>query len=163
VLAESLRFRLEHQLDALALVLRDVNPVDLGWRGPDGRWSAHQNLAHIARHQDVLLERLERILAEDRPRLARYRAEDDEAWPAWSALGTHEVLERLHGGRRQLLTRLAGLSDASLARTAQHPVFGLMSVPDWLEFFLLHEAHHLYVALGRLGEARRARGAPTPA
>jgi hypothetical protein len=31
-------------------------------------------------------------------------------------------------------------------------------VAGWLEFFLLHEAHHLYTALVRVGEAvRRAR------
>jgi hypothetical protein len=152
-----LRFRLEHQLDALALVLRNANPADLAWRPAPGRWSAHQNLAHIARHQDVLLQRLERILAEDAPRLARYVAEEDEAWPAWAALPGGEVLERLRDGRRQLLARLDGLTEAQLARVAEHPVFGPMAIPEWLEFFLLHEAHHLYTILGRLGEARRAR------
>ena len=33
-----------------------------------------------------------------------------------------------------------------------------MDVPGWLEFFLVHEAHHLYVVLQRLAEARAARG-----
>jgi hypothetical protein len=27
-------------------------------------------------------------------------------------------------------------------------------VPRWIEFFLVHEAHHLYVVMTRLGEAR---------
>ena len=35
--------------------------------------------------------------------------------------------------------------------------FGAMSVPAWLDFFLLHEAHHLYVAMGGLAEARHRR------
>jgi hypothetical protein len=156
MLAESLRSRLQGQLDALDLVLRDATPAGLGFRPAEGRWSAHENLAHLARHQDVLRARLERILTEDRPLLARYRAEEDPEWPAWAALGTEEVLERLREGRRSLLARLQGLAPEQLARTAEHPAFGVMGVADWLEFFLLHEAHHLYTALGRLGEARRS-------
>jgi len=35
------------------------------------------------------------------------------------------------------------------------PAFGEMSVAGWLDFFLLHEAHHLYTALVRVGEASR--------
>ena len=35
-------------------------------------------------------------------------------------------------------------------RVGVHPVFGLMTIPLWLEFFLLHEAHHLYVVLHRV-------------
>jgi hypothetical protein len=157
VLAEPLRSRLAHQLDALEMVLRGALPADLRWRPADGRWSAHENLAHVARHQDVLRERLERILAEDRPRLARYRAEEDEAWPAWAALDTGEVHRRLAEGRHELLARLDALTPAQLDRVAEHPVFGVLAIPDWVEFFLLHEAHHLYTALGRVGEARRAR------
>lgn len=158
MLAEPLRSRLAHQLDALDMILRGASPEDLGWRPADGRWSALENLAHAARHQEVLRQRLERILKEDRPWIARYRAEDDEDWPAWTALPALEVLRRLARGRRALLAWLDALPADRLARTGEHPRFGVMAIPDWLEFFLVHEAHHLYTALGRLGEARRARG-----
>ena len=49
-----------------------------------------------------------------------------------------------------------GLSPAETARTGLHPTFGEMDVTAWLEFFLLHEAHHLYIALVAIGEASRA-------
>jgi hypothetical protein len=155
VLDPALLSRLEHQLDALSLVLRDATPGHLDWQPPGGGWSARQNLAHLARHQDVLRQRLERILDEERPRLGRYRAEEDEAWPEWAALEAAEALARLSQGRRQLLARLDALTGPELERTGEHPVFGDMTVPQWLEFFLLHEAHHLYTALGRVAEARR--------
>jgi len=29
-----------------------------------------------------------------------------------------------------------------------------MGLPEWLDFFLLHEAHHLYTAMICIGEAR---------
>jgi hypothetical protein len=35
-----------------------------------------------------------------------------------------------------------------------------MSLALWVEFFLLHEAHHLYVVMTRLGQAKRSFGLP---
>jgi hypothetical protein len=112
----------------------------------------HENLAHLARHHDVFLGRVRAVLAQDRPALARYAAEDDPQWPAWAALSTDEVLARLRALRTELTTVVGGLSDEDLARTAVHPTLGEMALPLWVEFFLLHEAHHLYVIL------KRARG-----
>jgi hypothetical protein len=37
-----------------------------------------------------------------------------------------------------------------------HPLFGEMSLALWVEFFLLHEAHHLYIVMTRLGQAKRS-------
>jgi hypothetical protein len=39
------------------------------------------------------------------------------------------------------------LTEEDFARTGVHPKFGAMSLSLWLEFFLVHEAHHLYVVL----------------
>jgi hypothetical protein len=33
-------------------------------------------------------------------------------------------------------------------------LFGTQSVGDMLEFFLLHEGHHLYVMMTRIGDAK---------
>jgi hypothetical protein len=54
------------------------------------------------------------------------------------------ALKRL---RRDLLARVAAFPESDLARSGRHPAFGLMTVPWWLEHFLLHEAHHLYGVL----------------
>jgi hypothetical protein len=49
--------------------------------------------------------------------------------------------------RAKLMTRLRSLNEEDFARTGVHPKFGSMSLSMWLEFFLVHEAHHLYVVL----------------
>ncbi len=36
---------------------------------------------------------------------------------------------------------------SSPARTGVHPTLGELPIPLWIEFFLLHEAHHLYVVM----------------
>ena len=143
-----LRTRLEGQLDSLSFALGASREEALGRRPPSGKWSAHENLAHLARHHEVFLERLRRILDEDRPDLGRYRAEEDPCWPAWTAVPTREVLARLTALRAEIIRFVGRLSPEQLARVGVHPKLGPMTIPDWLEFFLLHEAHHLYVIAG---------------
>lgn len=151
----SLLARLEGQLEALSLVLARATPAALDARPRPEEWSARENLAHLARHHAIFLERLRRLLTEDRPALGRYRAEEDPEWPVWRELPIDEVLGRLRALRGELAARVRALSPAESARTGLHPAFGEMDVAGWLDFFLLHEAHHLYTALVRVGEATR--------
>jgi hypothetical protein len=152
---EALRARLETQLDALDLILAGATPALLDARPASGDWSARENLAHLARHATVFLERLERILTEESPRLGRYRAEDDPDWPRWSGLSLDETLQRLKDVRHRLIAWVKALTPAQIDRVGLHPSFGALTIPQWLDFFLLHEAHHLYTAMLCVAEARR--------
>jgi hypothetical protein len=154
-LPASTHLRLEVQLQALPAILSDATAAEIGRRPPSGQWSARENLAHLARHHEVMLERLKRILGEDAPRLDRYRAEDDPEWPRWSGRSSREVLRALPRLRARLVARVRSLTRAQVARVGVHSGLGPMTVSRWLEFFLVHEAHHLYVIFGRLAEARR--------
>jgi phytoene dehydrogenase-like protein len=151
----SLVARLTTQLDSLGVVLARATPAAVEARPRPEEWSARENLAHLARHHAIFLARLRRLLAEDRPALGRYRAEEDPEWPAWAALPLDEVLDRLRALRAELVGLVRSLSPAESARTGLHPTFGEMDVAGWLDFFLLHEAHHLYTTLVRVGEASR--------
>ena len=151
-LSASTASRLATQLDCLPVLLEGVSPEALLRRTRSGKWSVHENLAHLARHHDVFLERIRAILSQEHPALGRYSAEDDAAWPAWVALTTADVRARLTARRAELIAVFRSLSDVELARTAVHPTLGEMPLTVWLEFFLLHEGHHLYVVM------KRARG-----
>jgi len=146
--------RLETQLEVIPLLLSGATSEAVMTRPASGQWSVHENLAHLARHHDVFLERLHRILGENSPQLGRYRAEEDPAWPEWSYLSTEEVLIRLKALRGEIISLVRGLSQAEESRIGIHPLFGEMSLALWVEFFLLHEAHHLYVVMTRLGRAK---------
>jgi len=63
-----------------------------------------------------------------------------------------EVRGRLTALRTELTELVCTLDEKQLVRTAVHPTLGEMALPLWIEFFLLHEAHHLYVVM------KRARG-----
>lgn len=148
-LSETARARLHGQLGRLDLVLGDADAAALKRRPPSGKWSAHEHLAHLARYHEVFRERLERMLTEEGPSLGRYRAEEDPGWPAWPARDPGDVRRRLLEQRRDLARFLERLTPEQLARTGLHPLFGEMTVNDWIEFFLVHEAHHLYVMMSR--------------
>jgi hypothetical protein len=140
--------RCETQLqDFLAEALRDAAIDSLASRSVADKWSAHENLAHLARYHQIFLQRIDRILTEKSPAFPRYRAEEDPEWQSWSGLPTQQVLARLSSMRTKLMARLRSLSEEDFQRTGIHPKFGSMSLSLWLEFFLVHEAHHLYVVL----------------
>jgi uncharacterized damage-inducible protein DinB len=140
--------RLETQLrDSLDEALRGV-PVEKILEPPiSGKWSANENLAHLGRYHEIFLERIELILTEQNPKFSRYRAEEDPEWEAWRTLAYKEVAGKLASLREMLVTKLKSLSTEDYARTGIHPKFGAMTLALWLEFFLVHEAHHLYVVL----------------
>lgn len=143
--------RLGTQLDVLPLLLGQAPPGQIEARPSPEKWSARENLAHLARHHAVFLERIGRILAEETPDLGRYRAEDDPEWPDWQALPLEEILARVKELRRRILDTALGLTPEQAARRGLHPLLGAMPLSRWFEFFLLHEAHHLYVVMLRLG------------
>lgn len=113
----------------------------------EGKWSALENLAHLARYQEIFVERVEKILARENPAFSIYRAEEDPEWDAWRALAYKEVLARMTASREKIVARLKSLSTDDYARTGIHPRFGEMTLALWLEFFLAHEGHHLYAVL----------------
>ena len=157
--SDSIHSRLETQLAALDVVLAGATAALIDWRPASGDWSARENLAHLARHATVFLERLDRILRENTPKLGRYRAEDDPEWGAWSSLPLDEILRRLKDVRHRLITWVGGLSQDQMNRAGLHPSFGTMTIAQLLDFFLLHEAHHLYTAMVAIAAAKRATGA----
>ena len=151
----STRARLATQLDVLDAFLDGLNARFAEIPPGDGGWSAKENVAHLARHAHIFLERLERILREERPDLGTYRPEEDPEWPAWRRLPLDEARRRLRAARAKLLAWVDGISAEQSARVGVHPIFGPWGIDQWLKFFLLHEAHHLYFMVRRLAQAQR--------
>jgi hypothetical protein len=149
---EGISARLGSQLDSVLFLLSGYTKAALERRA-NGKWSPLNNLAHLARYHEVFLARIEQIVKEDKPQLPRYRAEEDPEWPAWMNLEVVEVVARLQSRRRGLIDTVEKLSPEQLDRIGVHSRYGEMTLELWVEFFLLHEAHHLYVILQRLRES----------
>jgi uncharacterized damage-inducible protein DinB len=149
---ESQLVRLKAQLASVDILFAGASPERIDRRTASGKWSARENLAHIGRYHEIFLERLSRILTETSPQLARYRAEEDPGWQDWASRPFEEIRNQVTALRWKLIDRIAGLQASDYAREGIHSAFGEMSLSLWLEFFLVHEAHHLYVILQRIRE-----------
>jgi uncharacterized damage-inducible protein DinB len=149
---ESQLMRLRIQLASVDVLFAGANAERIDRRPVSGKWSARENLAHVGRYHEIFLERLHRILTEPSPRFARYRAEEDPGWQEWASRPIEEVRTRLKTLRLNLLDRIVGLRPVDYTRVGIHSSFGEMTLTLWLEFFLVHEAHHLYAILQRLRE-----------
>ena len=145
--SEDLARRIELQFDSWGAVAGDPASPSLERSPAPGKWSARENLAHIARMHDIYEARIEKILAEDGPRLSPYRAEEDPEWESWRPLPASELLERSGRMRGDLVGRIRDLSKQDLARIGVHTRLGPLPLSLWLHFFLVHEAHHLYLIL----------------
>jgi len=64
----------------------------------------------------------------------------------------NEVLERL-----KIFDAITGLNSNDLNRKALHKKYGEMSLLKWTEFFLLHEAHHLFTIFMLSSQLRKLK------
>jgi hypothetical protein len=147
--------RLDDQQDALLRLLGEPDLGNLDWSPAANVWSARENLAHLGRYHEIFRQRLATMRAEDQPALGRYRAPDDPGFAAWAALPYAELMARMTKVRGQLADDVRSLTPDELDRRGSHPLFGALPIGGWLDFFLVHEAHHHYTLLIRLHEAAR--------
>lgn len=133
-----------YQHEAIADILSSTDKKRLNHIPEPEKWSIHDNITHLAKYQPLFIERINKILKENTPEFGRYRAEDDIDFETWRAWSTEQLLERLKQDREKLVELVTGLDENQVTRIGIHKKFGELSIEMWLEFFLLHEAHHIY-------------------
>jgi hypothetical protein len=142
--AAELAGRLDAQFSSWPGVLGDAASPRLDRAPAPGKWCAREHLAHVTRMHGVCAARVRVILARESPLLPPYRAEKDPTWRQWQAMTAPELLGTAAGRRAGLIEAVRSLSDGDLARIGVHANLGPLALSDWIEFFLVHEAHHLY-------------------
>lgn len=153
-LTESARSRLRNQHEAIPFIVGDLTQTALRSQPIPDKWSIHEQVAHLARYQEVFPDRIRLILHENNPVFTRYNALEDPNFPKWVALPWLELWSGLVAGRQKVQEVLFSLQPQALDRTAYHPLYGSIPIPFWVEFFLLHEAHHLFSILQLVGRIR---------
>jgi hypothetical protein len=136
--------RLEFQHQTIRDLIRNMPEETLRRHIHPDKWSAFENIAHLAAYQPVFLQRLERMQNETDPQFDRYVAGQDPLFPDTLKKSLEQLLADIDDKRAQLIARLKGMDTATLDRMGIHPKYGRFSIKEWTEFFLLHEAHHLY-------------------
>ncbi len=141
---QSLIDRLRNQHEAIAIMVEGLDERRLVAQPEPGKWSIHDNIAHLAKYQPVFLERINAILNLEEPTFSAYRAEYDPDFETWRKWDTPNLLGKLDADRREIFDMINGLGGEELSRVGVHKKRGRLSILDWTEFFVLHEAHHIY-------------------
>jgi uncharacterized damage-inducible protein DinB len=140
----SLLDRLKTQQETIPFLIEKVELSDLNKSPGLNKWTIKDNVAHLAKYQPVFLDRIEAILKSDCPSFGRYKAEDDIEFNTYRAYELHDLLHIIAADRKKIIDRITGLTNDELNRCGVHPKFGKLTVLEWTDFFLLHEAHHLF-------------------
>lgn len=144
MLYSALVCRLKTQHLAVAEIVRNINEQCLNQQPETGKWSIKDNIAHLVSYQPVFIGRVHQMLKGDTPAFSAYRADNEPDFIEAQGWSLTDLLNKLNGNRRQILELLTNLPDDQLLLKGIHPKFGTMTIPEWTEFFLLHEAHHLF-------------------
>ena len=140
----SLVLQLEQQHHSIPFLIAGLDKTVLTSTPQPGKWSIADNIAHLARYQQFFMERMQQVLQAKEPVFEPYVADNDPAFPPWRQLDIETVLQRLENDRSKLVSTITQLNDTQLELCGTHKKFGRLNIIQWTEFFLLHEAHHLF-------------------
>jgi uncharacterized damage-inducible protein DinB len=144
MLYPSLTERLINQHTTANVIVASVSDEKIDHQPVPGKWSIHDHIVHLATYQPVYLDRIKLILAENKPMFGRYVADVDNNFIALRHAPVIELLAKIAEERKEITELIFSLNEAEYLRTGSHLKYGNLTVVEWTEFFLLHEAHHLF-------------------
>lgn len=109
-----------------------------------GKWSIFENIVHLQSYQHIFINRVQQILKGDNPLFERYTADLDPQFLDNCHKTFREIMHDFIGIRREISGGLLTLPESDHYKTGVHPAFGQLSLVQWINFFVLHEAHHLF-------------------
>lgn len=143
-LSTATTYRLQHQQEVLHDLVWGLTEPQLRTRVNPDKWSAYEQMVHLTAYQPAFHNRLKRIEQEEQPLFDPYLADNDPLYLDCMQRPLNEITEDFTTQRFILINHLVSLPDPVLRRTGVHLKYGQLSIPEWTEMFLLHEAHHLF-------------------
>jgi uncharacterized damage-inducible protein DinB len=147
--------RLQYQHKALLDIIDGLSDEQIRLHVIPGKWSIFENIVHLQTYQHVFNDRIKKMLEENNPAFSRYNADTDPAFLANCGKTTREIMGDLITTRKEMSTGRLSIKDEYLDKTGVHPAFGTMNISQWLNFFLLHEAHHLFAIFKLAAELKK--------
>ena len=154
-ISSSISTRLQYQHKAVIDIIDDLSDEQIRRAVLPGKWSIFENIVHLVTYQHVFIGRLKMILLGHTPEFPRYTAESDPLFYDNCAKTTREIMSDFVTTRKEMVAAILAYPETDLEKKGTHPVFGKMNVLQWLNFFLLHEAHHLFTMFKLAAELRK--------
>ncbi|MBI2419726.1 MAG: DinB family protein [Ignavibacteriales bacterium] len=141
---ETIAKRLEQQHLGINHVIAGLDDAALRRKPQPDKWNIVDNIAHIASYQLLFTERMQKTIAGESLTFGGYVPEQDARFLEMQKWSVTELLASLEKGGLNLCTLLNNATGKQLANTATHLKYGSLNVTSWAEFYLLHEAHHMF-------------------
>ncbi len=154
----SLSTRLQYQHQSLMDIIDDLSDEQIRRQVFSGKWSIFENIVHLQTYQHIFVARVKQILENNNPLFPRYTAESDLLFLDNCDKSSREIVHDLLTIRKEMAAEVLSFPATDLVKTGTHPAFGQLSLTQWLNFFLLHEAHHLFTIFKLAAELKKAAG-----
>ncbi len=153
----SISTRMQYQHKSLMDLIDGLSDEQIRLQVVTGKWSIFENIVHLTTYQHTFIARVKQILSENNPSFHRYTAETDPLFQDYCVKTTHEVIKDLLGTRKDMASVFLSFHPDDYSKTGQHPAFGTMNLLQWMNFFLLHEAHHFFTIFKLAAELKKER------
>ncbi len=136
--------RLGDHTQELSSLTDGLTGEQLKQRPASGKWSLHELAMHIAEVQDVFVERLARMLVDEKPAIVPFHPDKAREEGSYLEQNAPQRLKDFNAQRKILLGLLRTLTDSQWNLEARHPEILHYSVEKCMESMMRHEEHHLY-------------------
>jgi len=143
-LSSAISTRLHYQHKVLVEVLDGLSDEQIRRQFIPGKWSIFENVVHLQTFQHKFISRVKQILKNEEPVFERYTAEGDPLFLDNCHKSTREVMQDLLTTRKEMTAEIVSFKETDFDKRGTHIIYGKMNLHQWLNFFLLHEAHHLF-------------------
>ena len=143
-LPEATKIRLKTQYPLIDQLLKSLTEEQCDREVLVDKWTIHQQLAHLVRYQEVFFERVQTIMSTFNALIPPYIVHEDEGFARVAQLPVSELLTNLNEMRQTINDFYFNLNSGELIRKGRHTQLGNFSIALWAEYFLLHEAHHIF-------------------
>ncbi|MDQ3043812.1 MAG: DinB family protein [Chloroflexota bacterium] len=129
--------------DELDRTLHERSSEDLLRPARDGGWGVVEVLPHLRDWEEVLSERIDALLSQERPRLPAY---DDDLWAIerdYRGQEPRATLASFRALRQDNVARLRDLPPEAWHRTGEHDTLGEVSLQWLTDHICDHDAEHL--------------------
>ncbi|TMI68425.1 MAG: DinB family protein [Bacteroidetes bacterium] len=144
LIPSSVASRLQYQHKSLLDLVDGLSDEQIRMQVDTGKWSIFENIVHLQTYQHTFIRRIRQMLDEQNPSFDRYTAEADPLFHDNCGKSTREIMQDLLTTRKEMAAGILSFNEIDLKKTGEHPVYGKMDLGQWMNFFLLHEAHHLF-------------------
>lgn len=154
-LSTTIATRLQYQHKSLLEVLEGVSEEQVHIKQTPDKWSIFEIIVHLQTYQHIIIKRISQIRQDEYvPVFEAYNANTDPVFLENCKRTFREIMQDLITTRKDMAAEFMKLKQAELDKKGIHPVYGTMSLQLWLNFFLLHEAHHLFAIFKQAGKLR---------